>query len=138
MRISLYPCVLIKAIPWNLAFLILRILELSFLKSRLICNIFYCLWILQTNFSHISRLHISKSKRCFNVKFPTCYFHMKTKILADFQICISVPLRLTDFYCLNKSTIYHHRPNSQISGLRGKCPNTELFLVRIFLYSDQK
>ena len=41
---------------------------------------------------HISRAHISKSKRCFNVKSSTYYFHMKTKILADFQICISVPL----------------------------------------------
>ena len=39
------------------------------------------------------RVHISKSKRCFNVKSSTYYFHMKKKILADFQICISVPLR---------------------------------------------
>ena len=36
--------------------------------------------------------HISKSKRCFNVKSSTYHFHMKTKILADFQICISIPL----------------------------------------------
>ena len=34
-----------------------------------------------------------KSKRCFNVKSSTCYFHKKTKILVDFQICISLPLR---------------------------------------------
>ena len=27
------------------------------------------------------------------MKSSTFYFHMKTKILADFQICISVPLR---------------------------------------------
>ena len=33
-------------------------------------------------------MHILKS---FNVKSST-YFHMKTKILADFQICVSVPL----------------------------------------------
>ena len=26
------------------------------------------------------------------MKFSTYYFHMKTKILVDFQICISVPL----------------------------------------------
>ena len=38
-------------------------------------------------------MHISKSKRCFNVKSSTYYFHMKTKILADFYIYISVPLR---------------------------------------------
>ena len=31
-------------------------------------------------------------KKCFNVKSSTYYFHMKTKILADFQICISLPL----------------------------------------------
>ena len=37
--------------------------------------------------------HISKSKGCFNVKYLTYYFHMKTKILADFQISISVPLK---------------------------------------------
>ena len=35
---------------------------------------------------------ISKSKKYFNVKSSTYYFHMKKKILADFQICISVPL----------------------------------------------
>ena len=32
-----------------------------------------------------------------NVRSSTYYFHMKTKILADFQICISVPLILEDF-----------------------------------------
>ena len=36
---------------------------------------------------------ISKSKRCFNAKSSTYYFQMKTKILADFQICINVPLK---------------------------------------------
>ena len=36
--------------------------------------------------------HISKSKRCSNVKSSTYYFHIKTKILADFQICVSVSL----------------------------------------------
>ena len=34
-----------------------------------------------------------KSKRCFNVKSSIYYFCMKTKILADFQICISVSLK---------------------------------------------
>ena len=41
---------------------------------------------------HISRAHISKNKRRFNVKSSTYYFHMKTKMLADFQICISTSL----------------------------------------------
>ena len=30
----------------------------------------------------------------FNVKHLTYYFHIRTKILADFQICSSVPLTL--------------------------------------------
>ena len=42
--------------------------------------------------SHISLAHISKSKRCFNVKSSRYYFHVKTKILVNFQIRISVPL----------------------------------------------
>ena len=36
--------------------------------------------------------HVSKSKRCFNVEFSAYHFFMKTEILADFQIRISVPL----------------------------------------------
>ena len=40
----------------------------------------------------ISRVHTSKRKRRFNVKSSTYCFHMKTKILAYFQICISIPL----------------------------------------------
>ena len=39
-------------------------------------------------FTYLLRTYLEK----FNVKFSTYYFHMKTKILADFQICISVPL----------------------------------------------
>ena len=39
----------------------------------------------------MSRTHISKSKMIFNKKSST-YFDAKTKILTDFQICISVPL----------------------------------------------
>ena len=45
-------------------------------------------------FSRVSRMPISKSKRCFNAKSSTCYFHMKTKIMADIQIYISVPLNV--------------------------------------------
>ena len=44
------------------------------------------------NFSRISCANITESKSCFNVKSSTYYFHMKMKIQADFQICISVPL----------------------------------------------
>ena len=41
----------------------------------------------------MSCAHISKIKRCSIVKSSTFYFHMKTKILLDFQVYISVPLR---------------------------------------------
>ena len=47
-----------------------------------------------TNISHISRAHITKNKRCFNVKSSTYYLHIKAKILTDFRICTSVPLNL--------------------------------------------
>ena len=46
-----------------------------------------------------------KSQRCFNVKLSTYYFHIKMKILADFQICISLPLILTNNYF--KNCIYY-------------------------------
>ena len=42
-------------------------------------------------FVNNSCAYISKSKRCFNAKFSTYFFHMNRKILADFQIFISVP-----------------------------------------------
>ena len=34
-----------------------------------------------------------KKQRRFNVKSSTYYFDMKAKIMADFQFCISVPLK---------------------------------------------
>ena len=40
----------------------------------------------------MSRAHISRSKTSFNVKSSTYYFHMKTEILIEFQICMNVPL----------------------------------------------
>ena len=47
---------------------------------------------IKTNFSHISVAYISKRERRFNDKSSTYHFHAKTKILADFQISISVSL----------------------------------------------
>ena len=35
---------------------------------------------------------MSESKRCYNMKPSVHYFCVKTKMLADFQICISAPL----------------------------------------------
>ena len=52
------------------------------------------------NLSHILRVRISKGKTCFNVKSLTNYFHMATKILADFQICISISLGFWLIYFL--------------------------------------
>ena len=66
----------------------------NFLKSRLIFNIFYCFWVFVNSVNNISRTHISKSKRGFDVKFSAYYFNTKTKILVDFQICISAPLNV--------------------------------------------
>ena len=47
---------------------------------------------------NISHACISQSVKGFNVKSSTYYFHVTTKILADFQICISVPLIFTYHY----------------------------------------
>ena len=54
-------------------------------------------------------MHISKSKMCFNVKSSTYYFHMKTKMLSDVQICVplkvvSATLLLVCFTSLKEST----------------------------------
>ena len=45
------------------------------------------------NFWHILRAHIWENKRYFNMKSSANYFQMTTKILADFQICISERVR---------------------------------------------
>ena len=37
-------------------------------------------------------MFVNKKKKRVSVKSSAYYFHMKTKILAGFQICISVPL----------------------------------------------
>ena len=43
--------------------------------------------------TYLSGVHISKSKRRYNLIPSVHYFYVKTKMLAEFQICISVPLR---------------------------------------------
>ena len=45
-------------------------------------------------FTYLTCTYLRK-KRCCNLKSSTYYFDMKTKALADFQICISVPLKST-------------------------------------------
>ena len=65
----------------------------NFLKSRTIFNIFYCFWMFVNKL--FTYLRCAYLRKCFNVKSSTRYFNMKTKILADFQICISLPLMNT-------------------------------------------
>ena len=92
---TLYVCVHKKIIPVSLSYSqefssYLPVKFINFLKSRLIFNMFYCFWMFVNK---ISRAHFSKCKRCFNVKSSTYYYFLvKTNILADFQVCISVPL----------------------------------------------
>ena len=59
--------------------------------------------------SHVSRAHISESKRLFNIKSSTYYFLIKRKILADFQTCISVPLIVifTSYFLLYSIVHYY-------------------------------
>ena len=59
----------------------------SFIKKR---KILHNVTFFRKLSPHISCVHISKSNKCFDVKFSSYYFQMKTKVLADFQICISV------------------------------------------------
>ena len=64
----------------------------NFLKSRLIFNIFYCFWMFVNKcFTYVTCAYLRKEK-VFNVKSSTYCFQRKTKILTDFQFCISVPL----------------------------------------------
>ena len=89
-----------KQYPQNFAVLILRILEWSlrvkfvnFMKSRLIFNIFYCFWMfVNKHFTYLTRIHISKSKRCYIVQSSAYFPRVKMKLPGDFHICISAPL----------------------------------------------
>ena len=63
------------------------------------------------------RVYISKNKWCFNVKSSVYCFHMKTKMLANFQICIGIPLKEKDLMPLlwtstrNRQTYKIHSRN---------------------------
>ena len=112
MKISLYLCVHIKRVLWKFHRLNPKIFPVicplsivDSLKSRLIFNISYCFWMFVNKlFIYLTCAYL-KSKRCFHVKLSTYYFHIKMKILADFQICISLPLILTNKYF--KNCIYY-------------------------------
>ena len=51
--------------------------------------------VCKTNILYILRAHISRN----NVKCSKFYFYMKANTLADFQICISVPLTICAARC---------------------------------------
>ena len=70
-----------------------------FLNIRLLFNIFCCFCMFVKNISYISSAYISKTKHCNNGK-PSAYcFYVKTKMLVDFHIYISVPLMENFIFC---------------------------------------
>ena len=61
-----------------------------FLKISLLFKIFYCFFIFVNKHFINKGEYISKSKRCYNAKPAAYYFYIRTKILLNFCICISV------------------------------------------------
>ena len=59
----------------------------------------------------ITYLYMSSKIFLFNVKSLTYYFYMKTKILTDFQICISVPLRKVSAWAFQQEMNFKPDPN---------------------------
>ena len=81
-----------KQYPENFTFLFLRIVKLfacevcKFLKKY--ANLYLILFFVQL-FTYLT-CAISKRGRCFHLKSPTHYFHVKTKVLVDFEIWIKL------------------------------------------------
>ena len=64
----------------------------NFLKSRLIFNIFYCFWMFANElFTYLTCAYLKKGALMWNLQYIFSYKE-ETKIWADFQICIIVPL----------------------------------------------
>ena len=63
---------------------------------------------------------------CFHVKSLTYYFYMKTKILPDFQICISLPL-LAEVFVVNE--IWANKLHAVHGGFRGSHQKTFFYGV---------
>ena len=86
---------------------------------------------------------ISKSKRYFSRRSSTYYFQIKTKILADFQICISVPLigfsgstsTTTHFSITMKRNILVINCMSEVALWKKLVSNTFQILLQICLIS---
>ena len=95
LKISLDVFVHIKTTSWK----ILGTMELftrnacELLTKWLIFNILHFFWIFVSKYIIISRTHNSKIKKCYNMKPLTYHFYIKTKILTNFQICFSIPLK---------------------------------------------
>ena len=112
---SLYMFVFIqKQYSENFAFLPLRILELfacevwKFSKKQ--ANFYLILLFLDAckQTFHISYVRISQNLKGVLMWISSTYFHVKTKILADFQIYISVPLMYNHFSFLLLLLLYYY------------------------------
>ena len=64
---------------------------------------FYCFGMFVSKYFTYLSVDISESKRCYNVISSVHYFYIKTNMLADFQICISVPLSHPKFQHISYS-----------------------------------
>ena len=61
-------------------------------EPRFLMNGSFCMFV-NKHFTHL-RLHITNSKRCYNMK-TQAYYYVKTKTSEKLHICVSVPLNAT-------------------------------------------
>ena len=72
---------------------------------------FYCFWMfVNKHFTYFAGPYLKKQK-WFIVRVSSSYFHMKTKILADFQICISIPLKCCSSQQIRVESQEFHHPD---------------------------
>ena len=82
-------------------------------------------------FTHLTCAYL-KSKSCFIAKFLTYYFYMKTNILTDFQIYISVPLsKITQWFLANKLSLNVRKTKYSFSHKTSKKHGMPLKLTRL-------
>ena len=80
----------------------------NFLKSRLIFILsYYFSMLVNKLFTYLTCVCL-KTYKVFLMWISSTYFHVKTKILADFQICISVPLIHNHFSFLLWLLFYYY------------------------------
>ena len=74
--------------------------------------------------------NVSECKRCFNVKSSTFHFHVKTKISADFQICIRVILN--DTFRSRPATVFLEKDALKICrAFIGEHPIRSMILIKL-------